>query len=86
MLVALTLEEGQELWRTELPGLGLSPVVERDRLYVASEDGALLALDRSGKVRWRFFCEGAIVTPPVSDSGSVYVLGTDFQVHALTAE
>jgi len=85
-LVALTLEEGQELWRTELPGLGLSPVVERDRLYVASEDGALLALDRSGKVRWRFFCEGAIVTPPVSDSGSVYVLGTDFQVHALTAE
>ena len=85
-LVALALDSGQELWRSELPGPGLTPVVERDRLYVASEDGALLALDREGKVRWRFFCEGAIATPPVSDSGSVYVLGTDFRVHALTAE
>ncbi len=55
-VVALDTETGRELWRAYTGGpVRLPPVIWKDNVYVASDDGHLWCLDRTtGAVKWKF--------------------------------
>jgi len=54
-LLAVDLDTGAEQWRfyTGAP-VRMAPAGDGKRIFVASDDGYLYALDRDGKVLWRF--------------------------------
>lgn len=76
---------GTELWMYQAGGgIGSQPLldVERDQLYVASDDGLVHALVAStGEVRWRAELGGAVGRPPVASADAIYVI-TDADVVA----
>jgi outer membrane protein assembly factor BamB len=60
--------------------------VDRDRIYVGTHDGALLALHAdSGRLVWTFKTGDAVVASPVVDSGRVYCGSFDHYLYALDA-
>lgn len=72
-LVARTLADGRELWRT-YPGSAVAggPVIEGDLAYVGTREGALLGFDlATGRERFRFEADGAIESPPAVAGGLV---------------
>lgn len=54
-LIALSVEDGRELWRAAVPGqLDSPPTLAGDRLYITLRDGSVAALDAmTGRVIWR---------------------------------
>jgi len=59
----------------------------KDRIFVATKDGALVSLvRRSGKERYRFSCGAAIVSAPVCLEGRVIFASRDHLVRALSAK
>ena len=63
------------------------PLIIGDRLYVASLDHRLYALDRaSGKKIWDFAAEGAIASSPKHADGIIYFGSFDTKVYAVNAD
>jgi len=76
--VSKLIETGGDLWST--------PLFENGKVYVASLDGNLYALDpRSGEEQWRFSAGKGIVTDPATSGGTMYVGGFGAQLFAVDA-
>jgi outer membrane protein assembly factor BamB len=71
-LVALSAQDGRELWRTSVPGqLDAPPTLAGDHLYITLRDGSVAALDpATGQLIWR---EGA---GPTFSAGALVSEGT----------
>lgn len=62
------------------------PAVDRDRVYVGTGHGEVLAVDaRSGRVEWRFQTENRVRSSPTLADGVVYVGSFDGHLYALDA-
>jgi outer membrane protein assembly factor BamB len=75
---AKLLETGADIWAT--------PVIDNGKVFIASLDDYLYALDAStGKELWRFKAGGALSSTPILNNGLVLVGGFDNKLHALDA-
>jgi outer membrane protein assembly factor BamB len=71
---ALRAGTGELIWSYATRGrIDASPVVQGDRIFVASTSGELLALDRNGKPVWQFDAGSAIVASPSIAAGRLIV-------------
>jgi len=61
-----------------------APLLDDGKLFVASLDGSLYAVDaRSGSELWRFTASGGLVTTPVLAGDLLLVGGLDSRLHAI---
>lgn len=75
----------RQAWRLQTGGfVDASPLVVADRLYAASWDGYVYALDRSGQVRWKSFVGGEVDAAPVASGDSLFVQTWQRQAVALS--
>jgi len=74
-------------WRVPTDGdVTSSPVVVGDVVYVGSDDGHLLALDRTtGKTRWRYDAGSPVQSSPAVGRGLVFITSRDGVVHGVNA-
>lgn len=72
---ALRLADGEDVWTHTLEGrLTASPVVSAGLVFLASEEGELVALDvRSGAVRWSRREREGVQATPLAAGGTLYV-------------
>ena len=53
-VAAFDLKTGKELWKQPIPGeIITAPIVNEQRVYLATLEGALFSFDRSGKLLWQ---------------------------------
>ena len=79
------------VWATYVPGSFVaSPIVTEDRLFVASSEGQVFALDReSGDVEWTFEADGFFLSPMTLVGKGLFIgdrFGTLYAVSAETGE
>lgn len=86
--LALALGDGSTLWTANVSFTGnTSPTVDNDTVYVASQNGAILALDpRTGDQRWRMQLDGLIFGSPTVEDGRLMVATDSGKVLALNSE
>ena len=66
---------------------GSPPIVADGKVFVGTNWGNLLALDRaSGETLWTYRTEAPIVSTPAFDSGVVYAASMDRRLHAVGAK
>jgi outer membrane protein assembly factor BamB len=67
------------------PGITASPLVREDHILVATESGAVVAINREGRVVWKESIGGKIYTTPIAVGDLIVVapLETDFYLVAL---
>ena len=67
--------------------ISASPVIGDGLVYVAGDDGSVVALDpgRSGAERWRQDVGSPVDVSPVLDAGTLVAAGRDGRVHAYDA-
>ena len=84
-VVALSADDGRELWRAEL-GTALAAGVGSDGRHAAvvTRDNQLVLLD-AGKPLWRTTLASRVVTAPLVAGERVFVMGVDRAVHAFDA-
>ena len=78
-----------EAWSVDVHGaVAGSPTLGPDgAIYVASHDGALYAIEPTGKARWRFATKDrSWSTPAVAEDGTVYVGSDDHALYAIGAD
>ena len=79
-LVALSLNDGREIWSVPVPGqLDGAPTVAGDLLYAGQRDGRVVALEAStGSLRWsQHIGKGeAVFASPIVADGVVYALSS----------
>lgn len=82
-LSAVDLVEGTSIWTTPLPNqVTLSPTVGTDNVFVTTEDGYLIAIDReSGKQKWKKGISGKPGAPTIAD-GVVYAANAAGRIFA----
>ena len=75
-LVALSFQDGRELWRIPVPGrLDSPPTVADGRLYLGLRDGRVMALDASdGSPLWARAIGGPVWDAPVVVDGVLWVI------------
>jgi len=92
-VVALSVVDGQQVWRAQVGAEVLAPPVGgADLVFVKTEDGRLLALERaSGAIRWSYDNPVPVLTlrgtsTPVFGGGLVYAGFANGMVAAIRAE
>ena len=76
-----------EDWRFQTDGyVDADPVKYTDKLYVASWDGSLTALDTTGTVLWQVSLGDTVDATPVYADGLLYLQTWSREVYALDAE
>jgi outer membrane protein assembly factor BamB len=81
---ALRSSNGAVRWRKQIGSVGCAPLVDRGMLYVATNDGFLVALDgQTGDEKWRYQSRGPISQTPVSTGSLVVFANEADQVVAL---
>ena len=79
-LVALSLNDGREIWSVPVPGwLDSAPTVAGDLLYASQRDGRVVALEAStGSLRWSQHIGkgGGVYASPIVADGVVYALSS----------
>ena len=76
-----------EAWRFQTDGyVDADPVVYGDKLYVASWDGSLTALDATGMKLWQVSLGDTIDATPVVADGLIYLQTWSREVYAIDAE
>lgn len=85
-VVALDLLAGTVAWRRPVDGgVGVSPAVADDTLFVGTPDGELLALAAdSGEVRWRDDGHDGWLHAPVVADGTVYAVDVEGRLRGWT--
>jgi len=85
-LVARRVGDGREVWRAPMGSpLPDGPTVEGHAVYVATEDGFLIALDaRTGEERWRFEAAAPMEGPPTVAGTLVLTSAQNGQTGAVT--
>lgn len=85
-VVALDLESGRRLWRTNtrLP-LGGGPAVRGNLVVVGATDGHVMALNAaSGKPLWTVLINGSVIAPPAISDNVVAVRAVDGRLRGLS--
>ena len=83
-LVALGLADGKPRWNRAFTGTLGQPVVSEGRIYVATSEGELWALDcAEGKVRWELPGAGPLSAPPAIDDDLIFLGSGDFKLYAI---
>ncbi len=82
----------KRLWSTKIGGasefllVGLRPVSDGNRIYAASQDGNVLALDpETGKERWKTQLDMPLSAGPAANEGSIVVASRDGYIIVLDA-
>jgi outer membrane protein assembly factor BamB len=77
---ALRADTGSEVWKQSVGSVSARPVVDRGRIIVGTDDGAMLALDTwDGSEKWRYETKGAVQQSPALANGLV-IFSTDADV------
>lgn len=89
-LYALDIASGRQHWNELKPDgpIVASPLVVGDRIYVVTEAGSFLSLDRDGKIVWEKNLGGKIYTTPALSGDMILVAPyqADFALAAYDAE
>src|SRR5687768_13548690 len=78
-----------EIWKTTLGNVVAgSPTIGPDgTIYVASHDGALYAVDGTGKVKWKLATgDRSWSTPAVAEDGTIYIGSDDDHLYAVSPD
>lgn len=80
--------QGEPVWQVELGReVAARPAVSGDSIIVGTVGGTLVSLTPAqGTERWRLTGQPAVLTPLVSDAGSVYVVAPEGSVRALAVD
>ncbi|HYO58776.1 PQQ-binding-like beta-propeller repeat protein [Archangium sp.] len=80
--------QGEPVWRVELGReVAARPTVSEDSVLVGTVGGTLVSLALAdGSERWRLTGQPPVLTPLVSDAGSVYAVAPDGAVRALAVD
>lgn len=82
-LVALRVDTGEQLWRTDVPQVAGTPVLAGSVVYYSESDAVAARTVGDGRLRWRTTPgSGSAFGTPVVDETGLYVGGTD-NVYAL---
>ncbi|WP_255193073.1 PQQ-binding-like beta-propeller repeat protein [Natronobeatus ordinarius] len=85
VLVALEADTGDVRWSFDVgASVESAPTVADGRVFVASTDGTLFAVD-GGDEEWRFEADGEIQSTPTVADGTVYVGSFDGHLYAVDA-
>ena len=84
-IIAVAAKSGSTRWSRQLPSRSeTSPLVDRGRIYIGSEDGTVYSLRaRDGVVRWRAKAAGAVKGALALDAGKLYFGDYGGRVHAI---
>lgn len=83
-LLALDVDDGSRRWSHSPSGRVVGVAADDRRVYLATDDGTVRALDRDGgDVSWTYRTAGALRTAPVVGPDRVFVGSTDGTVTAL---
>jgi outer membrane protein assembly factor BamB len=88
-VAALDPTNGTELWRFTTPSDANGMTLDGDRLYVATDDGTLFALNRAdGTEAWRLDAECGLYQGPIVHNGEIWLVRRDsnVRVNAETGE
>jgi outer membrane protein assembly factor BamB len=86
-VLAMTWDTEELIWKTPTKGRVLSaPAYEDGRVFVADDEGVLLALDLDGKELWRHVSTYPLLVSPVVDGGNVYVVNANQELICLDTE
>ncbi len=79
LLMAIDITKGTVKWTKSIDGpllFGAAPLIEDDRIFIATSYGVVQALSTDGKEVWRKELEEGIFSPIASAKGLLYI-GTD---------
>jgi outer membrane protein assembly factor BamB len=85
-LIAISRRDGKILWTVKLPGSGTwsGPTLASGNLWVASNKGALVAVDAAtGKVTGQQSIGNPVFIPPVVAQGRMFILTDNAKLIAL---
>ncbi len=84
-VVAVSARTGRTRWSRKLPSRAeSSPLVDRNRLFLGTEDGTVLSLRASdGDLRWKSRAAGAVKGALALDGGKLYFGDYAGKVHAI---
>jgi outer membrane protein assembly factor BamB len=84
-VVAVSARSGRTRWSRKLPSRAeSSPLLDRNRLFIGTEDGTIFALRASdGDVRWTSKASGAVKGALALDAGKLYYGDYGGKVHAI---
>ena len=80
--------EGHQAWILELTSghLGAAALGKDGTIYVADDEGALFAVDRSGEKIWEFQPDSSVVGSPVVDADGTIYFDTSRVIYALNRD
>ncbi len=77
-------DRGRISWKVPLGSISSRPVVNLGRIYVGTDDGALICIDSlDGEEKWRYTTRGAVLESPVLAEDAVFFSNEADQVYAL---
>ena len=84
-IIAVRARTGATRWSRRLPSRSeTSPLIDRGRIYIGSEDGTVYSIRApDGVVRWRAKASGAVKGAIALDSGKLYFGDYGGRVHAI---
>ena len=83
-MTCLNIDTGEVRWTSKPGAKLLTPVVDNERLIVASRDGQIVALDlRTGIELWRLTTGLTFSCPPALSDDVVYIGGTNRALYAI---
>ena len=87
MVSALSIEDGHEIWNTEIDGeVYAGPTTRGDDLLVTCEAGSLTCFDKAtGKKHWDFKIEAPLRCTPTIAAGQILLAGCDSKLHLIDA-
>jgi outer membrane protein assembly factor BamB len=87
-IVAIDGASGSEIWRKPLRFAGsCSPVVDEDRVYAASQEGAITAFAKTtGEELWHYADGDLVFSSPALSSDKLVIADVSGQITALNAE
>lgn len=85
-ILAVRDSDGTLMWRKPAGGVHLPPALDGNDLYLAADDGRLLAMALpTGEQRWQIFVQGGI-TAVAAAYGRVYAGGGDKKLYAFNSQ
>ena len=82
--VAISVDDGCELWSHDIAPFSGAPVLAADRVVVAATDGVVWCFEASSaRVIWRFAMQRSITGSPAYSDGTIYIGGFDENLYAI---
>ena len=81
---AIAANRGTVNWKIDLGSVSSRPVINYGRIYVGTDDGAIVCLDTlDGEEKWRYATRGPVLETPVLAGDMVFFSNEADQVYAL---